>query len=121
MSRVIFDHESKELSKLPKTLLAKLLNHLKEGSFTNILRRSAGVPFAFCCLLKSASLKRSKLVEQSLTELLALSRESKETPIELRIHALNIMKKLFQDSDLKSDLDLYVSDAFISSIKGFTS
>ncbi len=79
------------------------------------------MPFAFCCLLKSASLKRGKLVEHSLTELLALSRESKETSIELRIHALNIMKKLFQDSDLKGDLDFYVSDAFISSIKGFTS
>lgn len=30
-------------------------------------------------------------------------------------------RKLFQDSDLKNDLDPYVSDAFISSIKGFTS
>jgi hypothetical protein len=29
MSRVIFDHESKELSKLPENLLAKLLKHLK--------------------------------------------------------------------------------------------
>jgi hypothetical protein len=50
-----------------------------------------------------------------------LSRENNQNPIELRIHALNILKKLFQDSDLKGDLDPYVSEAFISSIKGFTS
>jgi hypothetical protein len=109
------------LSELPEILLNKLLSHLKSGNFTNILRRSAGVPFAFCCLLKSESLKRHKLIENSVSELLILSRENKENPIELRIHALNILKKLFQDSDLKGDIDPYVSDAFISSIKGFSS
>jgi hypothetical protein len=30
-------------------------------------------------------------------------------------------RKLFQDGDLKGDLDPYVSTAFVSSIRGFTS
>jgi len=56
-----------------------------------------------------------------VTELLELSRENLQIEIELRIHALNILKKLFQDSDLKGDIEPYVSEAFITSIKGFTS
>lgn len=53
MAKVIFDNEDKRLSELPEKLLDKLLTNLREGNFTNILRRSAGVPYAFTCLLKS--------------------------------------------------------------------
>lgn len=53
MARVIFDQEDNELLKVPEQLLNQLVQFLTDGKFTNILRRSAGVPFAFCCLLKS--------------------------------------------------------------------
>lgn len=53
MAKVIFDHEDKELSQMPEKLLNRLLELLSDGKFTNILRRSAGVPYAFSCLLKS--------------------------------------------------------------------
>jgi hypothetical protein len=32
-----------------------------------------------------------------------------------------LFRKIFQDGDLKGDLECYVSKAFISSIRGFTS
>lgn len=70
MAKVIFDNEDKKLSQLPEKLLEKLLTNLKEGNFTNILRRSAGVPYAFTCLLKSEALKRKQMIENTITTLL---------------------------------------------------
>lgn len=62
MARVIFDQEDNELLKVPEQLLNQLVQFLTDGKFTNILRRSAGVPFAFCCLLKSEAIKRKLLI-----------------------------------------------------------
>ena len=121
MAKVIFDNEDKELSQLPNALMDKLLVNLKEGNFTNILRRSAGVPYAFTCLLKSESLGRRQTIKKTVTVLLELSSKTGHELIDLRIHSLNILKKLFQDGDLKNEMDFYLSPAFISSIEGFTS
>lgn len=76
MAKVIFDNEDKKLSQLPEKLLEKLLTNLKEGNFTNILRRSAGVPYAFTCLLKSEALKRKQMIENTISTLLELSQET---------------------------------------------
>jgi hypothetical protein len=38
--------------------MKRLLELLEESKFKNILRRSAGIPYAFTCLLKSEALKR---------------------------------------------------------------
>lgn len=62
MARLIFDNEDKRLSELPDKLLEKLISNLRDGNFTNILRRSAGVPYAFTCLLKSEALKRKQMI-----------------------------------------------------------
>ncbi len=53
MAKVIFDQEDTDLMKIPEQLLSQLFQFLTDGKFTTILRRSAGVPFAFSCLLKS--------------------------------------------------------------------
>ena len=81
MAKVIFDHEDKELNQIPEKLLDKLTSLLSDGKFTNILRRSAGVPYAFSCLLKSEALKRKMLIERTIQTLLRLSEENKDTPI----------------------------------------
>lgn len=70
MARLIFDNEDKKLSELPDKLLDKLISNLRDGNFTNILRRSAGVPYAFTCLLKSEALKRKQMIEKTVTSLL---------------------------------------------------
>jgi len=62
MARLIFDNEDRKLSELPDKLLEKLISNLRDGNFTNILRRSAGVPYAFTCLLKSEALKRKQMI-----------------------------------------------------------
>lgn len=53
MAGVILDQEDPDLMKIPEQLLDQLLSLLSDGKFTNILRRSAGIPYAFSCLLKS--------------------------------------------------------------------
>lgn len=70
MAKVIFDQEDKDLLKIPEDLLLKLLQLLSDGKFTNILRRSAGVPYAFTCLLKSEAIKRKVLIEKTIKSLL---------------------------------------------------
>ena len=70
MSRLIFDNQDKKLSQLPDKLLDKLVSNLKDGNFTNILRRSAGVPYAFTCLLKSEAIKRKQMIEKTVGALL---------------------------------------------------
>ena len=70
MAKVIFDHEDQDLNHIPERLLDKLITNLSEGKFTNILRRSAGVPYAFSCLLKSEAMKRKHLVDKTIEKLL---------------------------------------------------
>lgn len=70
MSKVIFDHEDPDLNKIPERLLDRLTTTLSEGKFTNILRRSAGVPYAFTCLLKSEAMKRKHLIDKTIDSLL---------------------------------------------------
>ena len=62
MAKVIFDQEDPDLVKIPEQLLNQLLQFLQDGKFKNILRRSAGVPYAFSCLLKSEAVKRKLLI-----------------------------------------------------------
>jgi hypothetical protein len=92
---------------------------LEESKFTNILRRSAGIPYAFTCLLKSEALRRRHLVDNTISKLFYFARNDSSEAKELRIHSLNILKRLFQDSDLRFELDPFVSEAFVLSIKGF--
>jgi len=77
MAKVIFDNEDKQLNGLPEKLLSKLLVNLEQGNFTNILRRSAGVPYAFTCLLKSEALCRKQMISKTIATLLSLSEEKK--------------------------------------------
>jgi hypothetical protein len=70
MAKLIFDNEDPRLSQLPEKLLERLITNLRDGKFTNILRRSAGVPYAFTCLLKSEAMKRKQMIEQTAVSLL---------------------------------------------------
>lgn len=92
MAKVVFDQEDPDLLRIPEELLTKLLQLLSDGKFTNILRRSAGVPFAFSCLLKSEAIKRKPLIDKTMCSLLSISKGSSQNPNELRIHSLNILK-----------------------------
>lgn len=73
MAKVIFDQEDSDLMKIPEQLIDKLLMLLTDGKFTNILRRSAGVPFAFACLLKSEGPRKKIIIEKTIKALLGLS------------------------------------------------
>lgn len=75
MAKVIFDQEDPDLMKIPEQLLERLLELLGDGKFTNILRRSAGVPYAFACLLKSEGPRRKILIEKTIRTLLGLAKE----------------------------------------------
>lgn len=45
--------------------------------------------------------------------------ESDTIPKQVKIHALNILKKIFEDSNIKTDVDKFVGTGFMIAIKGF--
>lgn len=55
-----------------------------------------------------------------MKQLLELS-SSKDHSIDTRIHALNILRALFRNSELREAVNPYVEDAFIVAISGFKS
>lgn len=59
------------------------------------------MPYAFTCLLKSEALRRKELVGETMRRLFGFARNEDAKLLELRIHSFNILKRLFQDSDLK--------------------
>lgn len=78
------------------------------------------MPYAFTCLLKSDALKKRQLVTSTMNALFRFAENENPDQLDTRIHAFNILKKLFQDSDLKFELDPFVAEGFIRSIKGFS-
>jgi len=112
--------KSPELSRLGEDLLGVLLNSLRQGDFRNVLRRSSGIPQAIICVLKTEPYgQKGLLFPRTMTELLDLA--EKGFTDEIKIHALNILKFIFRDSTLKSDIEAYISRGLMIAIRGFSS
>ncbi|KAL4459843.1 hypothetical protein ABPG74_003369 [Tetrahymena malaccensis] len=106
------------LPHLSHTLLEKLLDHIEMNTFRNTLRRSAGLPYAITCLLKAESAgKRTKSLPLAIKRLLDLIENSPHKQV--KIHCLNILKRIFEDSNIKLDADKFIGQGFMTAIKGF--
>ena len=89
---------------LPLQLLRQLLDMIRSSEDkAQVLRRSAGFPYALLAVLQSAP---STAFTSSLTELLSLADASQQS--EVRIHALNILRYVLQDKILKTKSEKYL-------------
>lgn len=76
MAKVVFGRPEEGLRRMPEIMLEKLMSSLRESQFTNILRRSAGAPYAFSCLLRSEGLGKKLLIEKTIKTLLTMAKEN---------------------------------------------
>jgi len=85
------------------------------------LRRSAGIPPTIIAILRAEPLSNQPvLLNQTLEFLLNLARKSSDQD-DAKIHALNIMRFIFQDALLKHDIGKFITPAMILATENFKS
>ena len=109
-----------DYSNLAGDLLEGIIANVGRGDCQTIFRRSAGLPSAISALLKCepAGMKLN-IFPKVLGRLHQLSSEDLPCHPEVRIHALNILKFVYQDAELKLDMDQYVAQGLALAIRGF--
>jgi hypothetical protein len=117
--KTIFESKNPILPGLAENLLEKLLGYLDNNELKNTLRRSAGLPFAIVCLLNAEPAgRKTKLFPRTIRKLFDLA--NKHNEVESQIHALNILKLVFQDGSLRQDVEKYIGEGFTIAIRGFS-
>lgn len=106
---------------LAKELLEYIMKTLDDGDCQTIFRRSAGLPSAIVALLKAepVGMKNTTfpVVLKKLQELAVIDKEGFP---EVRIHAINIMRIIFQDAELKKDMEHFMGHGVALAIRGFS-
>jgi len=112
------------LAKLPSNWLQYLIDRIATSDDKNsILRRSAGVPFCFMGILRSEPQGVPRvLLPHAMNSLMAITETyySNGCGEHTMVHALNVMRFIFQDSTLAGDVTQYIEKGFITVLKGFT-
>lgn len=102
-------------------MLKQALNRIVTENHSAILRRSAGIPPTIIAILRSEPLSyQPVLLNETLEFLINLAKNSAEQD-DSKIHALNIMRFIFQDSLLKHDLGKFITPAMILATENFKS
>jgi hypothetical protein len=110
-----------KFTELAFELLERILNSVQNSDFKSITRRSAGLPYAIVALLKSepAGLRHT-LLPFAMDKLKVWSVSDDPNLLEIRIHSLNILNRVFQDSSLKLDMQHYLGAGLMTAIVGFS-
>lgn len=107
--------------KIPQEMLSQALERITKENHSTILRRSAGIPPTIIAILRAEPAScQPVLLNHTLEFLLDLARTSSDED-DAKIHALNIMRFIFQDSLLKHDIPRFVTPAMILATDNFRS
>ena len=107
-----------ELQSLPEFLLKKIFEQICEGTLESnkTLRRSAGIPHCILAILRSEVYP----VLLGVAIKWMLERAKIGTTHELRVHSLNILKAIFEDSEIRQDIQEYVYDVLMLATEGLS-
>jgi len=106
---------------IPKDMLQEVFKRIQEENHSTILRRSAGIPPTILAILRAEPLSNQPiLLNTTLDFLLDLAKKASDED-DAKIHALNIMKFIFQDSLLKHDINRFITPAMVLSTENFQS
>jgi hypothetical protein len=117
-------------STLPYTWLNNLLNRVDGGGESNkanaeqfFLRRSTGFATAFSSILRSEpTATRVESMKKAMRRLFDAAVPNKNVnDWRRRVHSLNVLKMVFEDAWLSTDLQPHASDAMELAINGFRS
>ena len=102
-------------------MLIKAFERITTENHSTVLRRSAGIPPTILAILRAEPISNEPiLLNKTLEFLLDLARNSKDTD-DAKIHALNILRFIFQDSFLKNDIHKFITPAMILATENFKS
>ena len=108
-------------SGLASEILDFIMTTLNQGDCQTIFRRSAGLPSAICALLKAEPVgMKITVFPKVLSQLQRLAENDIEGHPEVRIHAINILRIIFQDSELKQDMEPLTGQGLSLAIRGFS-
>lgn len=117
---MLFRCPGPELSELPKTWLASVLDGLADLDPNSVTRRSAGVAQIVLAVCTSEAKPRTQL-KKWFPELLNIARQptTKELPV-AKIHAFNIARCLVRDAKLSGEMEEHVAGTLQLAILGFS-
>ncbi|RZC36295.1 DUF2428 domain containing protein [Asbolus verrucosus] len=84
-------------------------------------RRSAGLPFLILSILPTLSETNREHVRRSIDPLLAVAGNTKEDNDELRMHCLNVLRFMFNNSKLSDLLTGFIDRGAMAALLGFNS
>ncbi|XP_067011359.2 tRNA (32-2'-O)-methyltransferase regulator THADA [Anabrus simplex] len=117
----LWRHPDGVLHQLPAQWLQQLMDAITAGTGTKLCatRRSAGVPFMVQALVTTELQVGGSLqcFQQSMFTLLKLA--STGDTVEVRTHALNILRALYRHAQLGELVTPYVADGVMVAIRGF--
>ncbi|EGR31610.1 thyroid adenoma associated, putative [Ichthyophthirius multifiliis] len=120
LCRTMNESKNPILPQLSSDLLQQLLDNIENNTFKNVLRRSAGLPSAVVCLLKAEIAgNRQVLLNKTVKRLLEMV-QNPNLVNNIKIHSLNILKKIFEDGNIKMEVDKHMGEGFEIAIKGFS-
>ncbi|KAK9830510.1 hypothetical protein WJX72_012147 [[Myrmecia] bisecta] len=114
---------SPALNRLPGEWMANLLLHICRAgqSRDDIVRRSAGIPFAFCALFLAEPVGQHKvLLHGGMSALLDLAGDTAQAEPWPRVHAFNVLRMAFNDKNLAMDSSGFFAEGLKTAILGMS-
>lgn len=102
-------------------MLEQTFKRITSEDHSTILRRSAGMPPTIIAILRSEPLSNQPILLNTTLDFLLKLAQSTSDNDDSKIHALNIMRFIFQDALLKHDINLYITPAMILATENFKS
>eukprot|EP00347_Sterkiella_histriomuscorum_P008658 403344256 len=106
---------------LPDRMLDQALEKITTENLSTILRRSAGIPPTIIAILRAEPISSEPLLLNKSLEFLLKLATSQSEKEDSKIHALNIMRFIFQDAFLRHDVQKYITPAMILATESFSS
>ena len=114
-----------EIAALPSKWLEEALTHMQRSSqsLRDIVRRSAGLPYAIVALFKakpSSASASSGLAALGMRQLLSIAGDNDALEPWPRVHAFNCLRMAFLDTEITHETSKFYSQGVIISIGGLT-
>lgn len=92
----------------------------------SVTRRSAGLPLCVLAIVSGEPANRKPLLTVTMKRLVEIAseqpaRDADQTLDLPQVHAFNILRTIFMDAKLRTDVLQYISDGFSLVINGFSS
>lgn len=108
------------LRHLPEEWLTVLLDKLQDNCEDYLVRRGGGLAAAFQAILRAEPQNRTpSLLPKAMKVLLGLAKDRSGEFWELKVNAQNVLRLIFNDCAMASDIVVYVEPMLLAAMEGF--